>query len=436
MSDKKEKNYIPIPVFDTLEEVIRQYKAIHSFSDPQAMISKWLSFCFESTKSKVTIPDFVLKDFSIALNFLYTYRGSLATFNSYRRELERFLQWSWFIRKQSILIHKRDDIEAFIEFCIKPPKNWINLKTVAKFKNDDGVKKPNPEWRPFEAHVTKQEHKEGLKPNKNTYKFSQVSIKATFGILGSMYNYFLQEEIASTNPVILIRQKSKFLQKQSGTRIVRRLSNNQWETVINLAKEKAELDISYERTVFMLSCLFAMYLRISELASTPRHTPTMGDFFKDSENNWWFRTIGKGNKLRQIAVSNEMLDALKHYRSVYLKLSPLPSPGEKTPLFVHIRNSNQPITSERPIRAIVQKCFDDAADYLESKGQNEEAASLRVVTVHWLRHTGISEDVKRRPREHVRDDAGHSSSAITDRYIDIELRERAKSARHKPIHTT
>lgn len=29
------------------------------------------------------------------------------------------------------------------------------------------------------------------------------------------------------------------------------------------------------------------------------------------------------------------------------------------------------------------------------------------------------------------DDAGHSSGAITDRYIDIELRERHRSARKK-----
>ncbi len=54
-------------------------------------------------------------------------------------------------------------------------------------------------------------------------------------------------------------------------------------------------------------------------------------------------------------------------------------------------------------------------------------------TVHWLRHTGISDDVKHRPREHVRDDAGHSSSAITDKYIDIELRARHQSAKEKLI---
>lgn len=54
-------------------------------------------------------------------------------------------------------------------------------------------------------------------------------------------------------------------------------------------------------------------------------------------------------------------------------------------------------------------------------------------TVHWLRHTGISDDVKIRPREHVRDDASHGSSAITDKYIDIELEERHLSAKRKRI---
>ncbi len=57
-------------------------------------------------------------------------------------------------------------------------------------------------------------------------------------------------------------------------------------------------------------------------------------------------------------------------------------------------------------------------------------------TVHWLRHTGISDDVKHRAKEHVRDDAGHSSSAITDKYIDIELKERHASAKSKSISKT
>ena len=426
-----EKPYIPTPVFDTLGDVIDQYKAIYADENPKRIISHWLSHCFSHTQTSV--PDFAAKDYQMALNFLYSYRGSSDTFGAYRRDLERFLQWSWFIRKQSFLDHKREDIESFIEFCLAPPKRWIGLKTVSRFQRLHGEKRPNPEWRPFDAHVSKKDHKNGLEPTKDKYQFSQSALKVMFGILSSFYNYLLQEQIVQMNPIVLIRQKSKFIQKQGKTQQIRRLSNGQWEMVINLIKEKTSLNPSHERTVFILSCLYGMYLRISELAARARWTPTMSDFFKDSEGNWWFKTVGKGNKARQIAVSDAMLDALKRYRSEYLKLSPLPSLDEKMPLIAHLKNPYKPISSERPIRQLVQECFDEAADFLESTANTEEAEGLRVATVHWLRHTGISEDVKHRPREHVRDDAGHSSGAITDKYIDIELRERARSAKKKTI---
>ena len=83
----------------------------------------------------------------------------------------------------------------------------------------------------------------------------------------------------------------------------------------------------------------------------------------------------------------------------------------------------------------MQTCFDHAVENLAEQGHKDEAEAMMDVTVHWLRHTGISDDVKTRPREHVRDDAGHSSSAITDRYVDVELKERHKSAKKKKIRS-
>ena len=145
------------------------------------------------------------------------------------------------------------------------------------------------------------------------------------------------------------------------------------------------------------------------------------------------KRLVKANKARQIAVSPAMLKALKHYRTTYLNLTATPLPGEKQPLIGHINNTSLPMTDTRPIRRLIQSCFNQAADQMEAEDDSQEAALLRTATVHWLRHTGISEDVKHRPREHVRDDAGHSSSAITDRYIDIELKERARSARKNKL---
>jgi len=70
---------------------------------------------------------------------------------------------------------------------------------------------------------------------------------------------------------------------------------------------------------------------------------------------------------------------------------------------------------------------------MKADGLKADAIELKTATVHWLRHTGISEDVKFRPREHVQDDAGHASMATTDRYIDSDLRERHESGRKKGI---
>lgn len=373
-----------------------------------------------------------LQDYKQAINFLKSYRGSRGTFNSYRREIEKLFQWSWIISKKTMRELKRKDIEEFIHFCHKPPKNWIGLKKAARFIKKDGSRVPNPAWRPFVATISKSAHCKGEKPTIKNFALNSGSIKETFAILSSFYNYLLQEEFVSSNPVALIRQKSKFIQKQQGTSKIRRLSELQWQYVIRTAEELANnTPERYERTLFILSALYSMYLRISEIAANSRHTPTMSDFKKDNDGNWWFTTIGKGNKQRQIAVSNSMLKALKRWRR-YLGFSSLPSLADNAPLLPKIKG-NGAITSTNYIRNLVQSCFNETINRLNKDNFIEEAESLLEATVHWLRHTGISDDVKHRPREHVRDDAGHSSSAITDKYIDIELRERHRSAKNKLI---
>ena len=96
-----------------------------------------------------------------------------------------------------------------------------------------------------------------------------------------------------------------------------------------------------------------------------------------------------------------------------------------------MQNLHQPISTRR-INQILKWAFNLGATKFAIE-QPRKASKLRSATVHWLRHTGISDDVKIRPREHVRDDAGHSSGAITDRYIDVELQARAKSAAKKKV---
>jgi len=379
------------------------------------------------TKNLPPIAQNYNNDFQHAWQFLYSYRGSEATFNSYRREIERLLQWSWLIINKSIKDINRVDIERFVEFCQSPPKEWIGVKNVARFIEKNGSRIPNPKWRPYVISATKH-------IATTNYFISQKTLQSIFAILGSFYNYLIQEDYVNFNPIIQIRQKSKFLRKQQNLPIIRRLSELQWNYVIETAELMATQNPSiHERTLFIMNSLYGMYLRISELSASKRWFPQMGHFYRDADGNWWFKTVGKGNKERIITVSDAMLEALKRYRQS-LNLSPLPSPGENTPLL--FKNHGQGvISSTRQIRSIVQRCFDTTMERMQQDGFTEEAEQLKAATVHWLRHTGISDDVKYRPREHVRDDAGHSSSAITDKYIDIELRARHASGKKKLLKT-
>ncbi len=408
------KRKSPAAIIDNLDYIGNPFKQKHFSADSYL-------------DTKLTGADI---DLEYALKFLYSYNGSTATFNSYRRDLERLLQWSWRIEQTSLLNLKREHIEDFIRFCFNPPKAWIGIKNVARFKNINGVRKANDNWRPFVATVTKSEHRKNKAAETDKFCPSQAAIKGTFTALSSFYEYLIQESLVEANPVALIKQKSKFIRKDQLKPIVRRISTLQWDYVLETAELMAsENPEEYERTLFIMNCLFAMYLRISELVADERSTPVMGDFRKDQDDNWWFDVTGKGNKNRSITVCNDMLKALKRYRK-YLELPQLPSLGEQIPL---ISKSIGSITSTRHIRRIVQQCFDTTYIRMKDDGLKADAMELKAATVHWLRHTGISEDVKFRPREHVRDDAGHASMATTDRYIDSDLRERHESGRNKRI---
>lgn len=373
------------------------------------------------------------KDWQCVINFLNQYNGNQQTFNAYRRELERLLQWAWLIAKQSVLTFDRADIENYLQFCLKPPKSWIGTKGIYRFIDKDGARIANPKWRPFIATVTKEEHKQGVTPDKSHYHLSPKAMKEIFAVLNSFYNTLLLDEKIMRNPILLIKQKSRYIQKQQAQKQILRLSDEQWSTCIQVANELAEQDSIYNRIVFIMSAMYLMYLRISEFVACERWVPTMNHFYQDSDQQWWFKTLGKGNKLRTIAVSDSMLQTLRQYRAS-LNLTPLPSPADHTPLIPRLKGHG-PITDTKHIRNLIQHCFDQAAEKLKKQKKLDDANNLATATVHWLRHTGISDDInkRRRPLAHVRDDAGHASAMTTDRYNDVEHKKRHETAVDKKL---
>lgn len=377
--------------------------------------------------SDLQSPD-ALEDLLHSFSFLMSYNGSTATFNSYRREIERLLQWTYYVRNVTLSQLGRQDMEEFIRFCQAPPDGWIGTKQVARFKKQSGTRIPNPVWRPFVNAPAAS----ASTPKPEGFELSQKSMQALFAVLSTYFNYLLQDGYLELNPIALVRQKSRFIQKHAYSAPIRRISNLQWDYILDTVEQLArQHPAEHERSLFVIRCLFGMYLRISELVADERSTPVMEDFQADPDGNWWLRVVGKGNKARMVTVSDEMLESLKRYRR-FRGLSPLPPPGDQSPLVPRLKGRG-PVTSTRQVRYLVQFCFDQAYQKMATEGLTEDAQELRAATVHWLRHTGISEDVQFRPKEHVKEDAGHATMATTDRYINTEMRERHASARHKKL---
>lgn len=371
------------------------------------------------------------KEYELCREFLKSYANSKDTYNAYRRETERLLQWSWLICKKSLRDINRNDIRDYLQFIGNPPLNWMTTKIVDRFIDDkNGLRQPNALWRPFVAKISKVARRHGKEPDKSQYALSNKSIEAIFAVLSSLFTYLQQEEYVEANPIALIRQKKGYIQRQQTRKVTRKLSKVQWMYVIHTAEEMAMQDSQHQRTLFLMSAFYLLGLRISELAYGDERMATMGSFAPDKRSLWWFTTIGKGNKVRDVAVPDELLAALKKYRET-LNLPPLPHRDEATPLFPKLKGKDG--LGTRQIRHIVQTVFDRAIDKLKSAGKLDEAEDLATATVHWLRHTAISNEVEYRPREHIRDDVGHENPATMDKYIDTDRVARHESARGKVL---
>jgi site-specific recombinase XerD len=386
----------PLPLFDGIDHHVTPNSSAEAYAQ------------------KLTEGGLAVNEFKALFDFLMAYQGSKDTFNTYRREIERFYHWCWLIEGSGLFAATRLSIQSYLKFVVAPPKSWQAKSLLPRYIDELGVRKPNPQWRPFIAQK----------------KLSDKSLQSLVASLSTMYAYLVQEGLVARNPVLMLRQKKQYIQNEVSKRITRKLSQRQWRMVIEQVQHACVHDSKYERHLFLLSMFFLLGLRISEVAHTEKRMPKMTDFIQDAHQCYWFATVGKGNKYREIAVCDAMLDMLVRYRR-WLKLTDYPMPAEQTPLCP--KQKGQGGIGVRQVRYLIQESFQMAIDQLHQEGDHDEAQSLQNATVHWLRHTSISADVQYRPREHVRDDAGHDNVTITDRYIDVDLQERHRSARTKQL---
>lgn len=75
----------------------------------------------------------------------------------------------------------------------------------------------------------------------------------------------MDEGITEANPFRAVKQKSIYKQRNTQDVSGRALTHLQWDYVIETSEQMADEDVDHERTLFVLTTLFAMYLRVSDL---------------------------------------------------------------------------------------------------------------------------------------------------------------------------
>lgn len=333
-------------------------------------------------------------------SFLSEFRDSPLTLQSYAKEIERLLLWCIHVAKKNVSSLRRNDLVDYQAFLKQPmPKKiWIGSKVARQLK--DGT--INPKWRPFGK---------GLGPS---------SINKAITILDSFFNYLVQTNYLAGNPLAVERRRKR-RNRQKPQLIDRYLEVEEIFTILSAIddypSETEQKQFQVVRAKYILLLLFYTGLRISEAANH-----RMGNFIQRQEN-WFLRITGKGKKIREIPVPDDLLAAVAEFRLKVGLPSPEPKFRERTPL-IPMQNLKQSISTRR-IDQIVKWAFNLGAIVYEKNNEPRRSSKLQQASAHWLRHSYVTSLLDSgAPLKVAQENAGHRDVGTTMHYRHIAQTDR------------
>jgi site-specific recombinase XerD len=131
-----------------------------------------------------------INEMILLCDFLFANKGKAATLMNYTKELEKFSQWLWRIKRVKLLTITKEEALEYIIFIQSPPYHWIAKDGGhSKFIGDE----MNPLWRPFST-------RKGIE-----YAPSFQSNRATISCLKVFYNRLITMNKTNINPFALIK---------------------------------------------------------------------------------------------------------------------------------------------------------------------------------------------------------------------------------------
>ncbi len=337
-----------------------------------------------------------LDDRSALLAWLARYADTPATLASYRKEAERLILWCTQQHGAALSDLTHEDLLVYQRFLSnpQPTERWVMAPGQKPGRN-------SPLWRPFAGPLGPSSQRQAL------------------SILNAMFSWLVEAGYLAGNPLALSRRKRRAM----APRVNRFLPMEHWEVV--KATIEAMPVVSHRekmhaaRCRWLFSLLYIGGLRVSEICGT-----AMGGFFSrrsaDGRERWWLQVTGKGEKIRLVPATGELMSELIRYRTA-CGLSSLPQEGDETPLVRPLIGAIKPV-ARSAIHEIVKTVFRESAAHLRRQSPVFEAAAahLEQASTHWMRHTAGSHLSGKADLKVVRDNLGHANISTTSIYLHSE----------------
>lgn len=254
------------------------------------------------------------------------------TRRSYRKEGERLLAWAIVERGKPVSSLDMQDIRAYQGFLADPVSGVGVTWTAHQFYDEETeewqpitdeqgntvktrFQRDDPRWKPFDGPL------------------SPSSVDFALRVIKGLFNYLNQFGYLQLNPMALPVKKSAAEESLKDKVAKRCLDLDTWRFLYQfIQQQKSEIprDLdtrprdrlywirSWNRNQVVFATLYLLGLRISELQSLK-----MSDFYCQESKNpktgefsrcWWVEVLGKGNKVRNIPVPDQLITLIREYR--------------------------------------------------------------------------------------------------------------------------
>ncbi len=354
------------------------------------------------------------------------------TQRSYRKEAERFLLWAILERKKALSSMTTEDCIAYRHFIANPAPStrWCGVRSRERW---------SPLWRPFEGAL------------------SPAAQRQTVTILKNLYGFLVDQNYLMGNPWSAVSPPRSALPSLN---VGRSFTHAQWQFAVEQANAEGKHSTA-KRLRLVLNLLYQTGMRLSEVVALRigdlRRVDYPADVHDDQPATGWMLTVlGKGHKLREVPISQDVVDEMQDYltsrgmgsavkdqgidshqlEGVFIlghasdmdvRAPALAKPrlGQAaTTQATHPSTGIAATTLYRQLKGFFAKC----ADELTSRGDIKGAKRFRMASTHWLRHTHATHALASGvPIQIEQQNLGHVSLATTTAYITTEQKSRLKA---------